>query len=193
VTGEVYSAGSGNTFAPARWMTIQKVDNSGVQDDVYMMLLTDKFVLIDDVEIGHDQEGEGNPDDGAPASGNDGGNASTADESVARCPDGRDTDNDVDDWYQNENSAAGVLMARTLAGSNNLQCPRCANGVESDGAPDGWIDTLDPGCTGPTDDDEADTAANECGDGIDNASDADLLADAADPDCFSGFDTSEAN
>jgi hypothetical protein len=64
----------------------------------------------------------------------------------------------------------------------------CNDGVDNDD--DGLIDLTDPGCTGPEDDDEADTSpAAQCSDGLDN--DADGLPDLADPDCSSEADPSE--
>ncbi len=67
---------------------------------------------------------------------------------------------------------------------------RFACNDEVDNDEDGLIDLADPGCTGPEDDDEADTSpAAQCSDGLDN--DADGQPDLADPDCSSEADPSE--
>lgn len=65
---------------------------------------------------------------------------------------------------------------------------QCSDTIDNDG--DGLKDfPNDPGCTGPTDDDETNGGGGggggfECSDGVDNA-DADILVDTLDPGCHS--------
>lgn len=69
--------------------------------------------------------------------------------------------------------------------------PQCSDGVDNDG--DGKIDLADPGCTGPTDNDETNvTPAAQCADGLDNDSDG-KIDYPADPGCSSATDNDETN
>ncbi len=73
----------------------------------------------------------------------------------------------------------------TVTGGGSYEC---SDSVDNDS--DGVIDyPADPGCTGPTDDDETNGGGGggggfECSDGVDNA-DADILVDTLDPGCHS--------
>lgn len=191
--GELYSAGSTRTaFAAGGYAIYEQPDLFGnnIADDVFIGLFSSTGRFVDDVEIGDNEENDSTTD-GAPASGNDGANASTAEEMVARCPNGSDTDVDIPDFYQNELTAPLTQQAATDRTSNNPECPPCANGGDDD--LDGWVDLLDAGCTNPhTDASEAGDPVTECNDNVDNG-DPDALADQDDPDCFSGADTSEAS
>lgn len=76
-----------------------------------------------------------------------------------------------------------------------VPAPACADGVDNDG--DGLVDMADPGCTGPTDNDETNPAvppavpSYACSDGADN--DGDGLIDAADPGCTGPTDNDETD
>lgn len=186
---EQYSGGSSRgAFLPGAFVKVCRPDNGGdnMQNDIFLALYSNTGRFVDDVEIGDDPENDGN--DGGPAVGNDGGSSSQSNESVGRCPDGRDTANDVNDFYQDE-GGGGVQMASTNASSNNGQCPVCSDGLDNDG--DGWTDFDDPGCSNPNDNNENDGGNTECSDGMDNG-DGDGLADENDPDCFSGRDDDES-
>jgi len=89
------------------------------------------------------------------------------------------------------------LVCRTPVGETEMQCaqPVCSDGLDDDG--DGKIDfPHDPGCTSPTDDDEADdcpagTSCPACGNGVDD--DEDGLTDYPDdPSCSSASGSSES-
>jgi Ca2+-binding RTX toxin-like protein len=70
--------------------------------------------------------------------------------------------------------------------------PACADGQDNDG--DGKVDASDPGCSGPSDNDESNSTpppAAACGDGRDN--DGDGKVDAADPGCGGPSDNDESN
>ncbi len=70
----------------------------------------------------------------------------------------------------------------------NAPLPQCRDGVDNDG--DGRVDTLDPGCSNPDDNNEGDDPA--CSDRVDN--DGDNLIDFPfDPGCASPADTDEFN
>jgi hypothetical protein len=75
--------------------------------------------------------------------------------------------------------------------NNEYNAPQCADGIDNDS--DGLIDSNDPGCSGTTDDNEADDPAvtSACEDGLDN--DGDGLIDLADPGCISATDNDEYN
>ncbi len=111
----------------------------------------------------------------------------------------------------NDNVPIGVLPIWWKIGEPqiNVTLPQCSDGLDNDG--DGTADAtgvyeggvlkfpLDPGCSGPNDNDEHGTA--QCDDGRDNDSDgkADFkgavvgsVTYPADPDCTSLTDTSEA-
>ena len=111
-------------------------------------------------------------------------------EAVGRCSNGRDTDNDINDFFQNE--LGGFEMARTPFSSNNAECPTCADGVDNDG--DGWFDLDDPDCANNplgTEPSVLSLSGSDCNDGVDSGADADTDIDAADSDCFDGFDNDE--
>lgn len=191
--GELYSAGSTRiAFASGGFAIYEQPDlfANNMDDDVFVSLFSSTGRFVDDVEIGDNEEND-SATDGAPASGNDGANSGTAEEMVARCPNGSDTDVDIPDFYQNELTAPLTQQAATDRASNNGECPPCANGLDDDA--DGWIDLLDAGCTNPhTDAAETGDPVTECNDNVDNG-DADFLVDQDDPDCFDGADTSEAS
>ncbi len=75
----------------------------------YVKLYDDGGVLIDDVEIG-DKDFKG---DGTSNNAPEGGADSITDEAVARCPNGKDSDSDVDDWVQ---------QTATINSSNDPYC-----------------------------------------------------------------------
>ena len=89
------------------------------------------------------------------------------------------------------NGANALLKATTAAGeSRAVRKAQCSDGTDNDG--DGKIDfPADPGCSGPTDDDEADNKT-ECNDGVDNDGDG-KIDFPADPGCSSARDNSEAD
>ena len=88
------------------------------------------------------------------------------------------------------NGANALLKATTAAGeSRAVRKAQCSDGVDNDG--DGKIDfPNDPGCSGPTDDDESDDNRPECSDGIDNDGDG-KIDFPNDPGCSSRSDDSE--
>ncbi len=101
-------------FPPGSYLVLLDPNGSGagVQNDVYMTLVSDASLLIDDVELGSDPENDG--DDGAPNGGGAGGaNNNVADECVARVPNATDTDNDIDDFCR---------CACTFAAANCAAC-----------------------------------------------------------------------
>ena len=60
--------------------------------------------------------------------------------------------------------------------------PQCSDGIDNDG--DGLIDNADPGCSGTSDNDEANAVVvPQCSDGTDN--DSDGFVDSNDPNCHS--------
>ena len=65
--------------------------------------------------------------------------------------------------------------------------PQCSDSIDNDG--DGWVDTADPSCSGPTDTTEAPADPHACNDGTDN--DGDGWTDGSDPQCGSPFGDSE--
>lgn len=183
---ELYSGGASRTSFPSgAFVMICRPDNGGdnMQNDIFLALYTNTGRFIDDIEIGDDRENDGT--DGGPAIGNDGASNNTSNESVGRCPDGRDTNNDVDDLFQDE--TGGVDMASTERSSNNAECPVCSDGLDNDG--DGWRDADDPGCSSPLDNNENGFSGTACNNNMDDDGNGD--ADAADPDCFDGSDNDE--
>ncbi|PIN88980.1 hypothetical protein COU60_04875 [Candidatus Pacearchaeota archaeon CG10_big_fil_rev_8_21_14_0_10_34_76] len=89
-------------------------------------------------------------------------------------------------------SVAGILLSGRVCPLSGIEIPcsngaresfACSDGEDNDG--DGWIDELDPGCSGIEDDDETDAGTTECNDGIDN--DGDGWIDELDPNCLNGF------
>ncbi len=71
------------------------------------------------------------------------------------------------------------------------EMPQCFDGVDNDS--DGKTDSVDPGCSGPTDDSESPDPAPtlmQCQDTVDN--DNDGVVDMADPDCDSATDNTES-
>lgn len=77
--------------------------------------------------------------------------------------------------------ALGTFTFDLLAVTN-----ACEDGADNDG--DGLADGNDPGCTGPSDDDEKE-ASLPCDDGLDD--DGDGAVDLEDPGCTDGLDPSE--
>ena len=66
--------------------------------------------------------------------------------------------------------------------------PACSNRLDDDG--DLLIDTADPGCTSPEDNDETNVVTTQCSDGVDN--DGDGLRDLQDPACRQASDDDES-
>ncbi|MFC1742456.1 lamin tail domain-containing protein [Candidatus Riflebacteria bacterium] len=98
----VFSSASGTVDNfPAKSYLVVGNPAGVMNNDVYLALTDDRDNVIDDVEIGDDPEND-EPDDGAPDSGLDGNASGASDESIARVPNGTDTDNDVKDFDQAE-------------------------------------------------------------------------------------------
>ncbi|MBP8811854.1 MAG: hypothetical protein KBG48_36145 [Kofleriaceae bacterium] len=104
---------------------------------------------------------------------------------LPECEDGRDND---DDGLIDEVDPACIEGADR---ESQDPTPACADGVDNDG--DGNTDhPNDPGCTGPTDDDEFDPGEPDCSDGADN--DGDGKTDYPnDPGCANANQDSEAD
>jgi PKD repeat protein len=102
------AGGSVTNFQPGEYLVIGNPPGA-INNDVYIILRDQTGAIVDDVEIGDDFEGDGNGD-GAPDGGTSDGNATgNNDETVARFPNGTDTDNDVNDFAK---------QAATIGASN---------------------------------------------------------------------------
>jgi hypothetical protein len=108
--------------------------------------------------------------------------SSEADPVASACDDGQDND---DDGLTDSNDPGCADAADDDERGPDFACD---DGNDNDG--DALFDYPDdPGCTGPTDGDEADPPSPACDDGQDN--DGDGLVDAADPGCTDPNDGSE--
>ncbi len=94
---EVYSPGSGGgLLQPDDFLVIG--NPAGTMNlAVFIQLIDNNGSIVDQVEIGEDPAGDGQGDC-APAPGQNGDATGIYDESVARCPNGMDTDNDPNDF-----------------------------------------------------------------------------------------------
>jgi len=110
-TPEVHVIGSGGgtevlypptstltNFAPGSYFILGNPIGSN-NNDTYVVLKNSLGVVIDDVEIGDDPEGDGD-DDGAPEPGEDGNADDISNEAVARFPNGFDSDVDPADFQK---------------------------------------------------------------------------------------------
>ena len=112
----LFSAGGSVTnFQPGEYLIIGNPPGS-TNDNPYLVLRDQNSVVIDDVEIGNDFEGDG-AGDGAPDGGASDGNATgLSDEAVARLPNGNDTENDVNDFAK-QAATIGASNAGTISSS----------------------------------------------------------------------------
>ncbi len=95
----VFSPGSSlSAFQPGGRLVLGDVPGD-MQNSVYLVLRNASAVVIDDLEVGDDWEGDGNGD-GAPAPGENGDATGVADEAVARVPNAVDTNDDVADFVK---------------------------------------------------------------------------------------------
>ncbi len=97
-----------------------------MNNSVFIELFHPDGSLVDDVEIGDDDEGDGNGD-GAPDGAASGGDANSIDdESVARIANGTDTDNDINDFQQvrstigSENGLVNVFVDAAATDDSGL-------------------------------------------------------------------------
>ncbi len=116
-TFEVYSAGSVSSFPPGARVVIGNPSGT-LNNDVYIVLRDNQGNEIDDVEIGDDPENDGNGD-GAPGNG-DGNANSTADEAIARRPDGIDTNNDGRDFNKQRATIGSTNNTGRMIGGPSL-------------------------------------------------------------------------
>ncbi|MBN1553088.1 Ig-like domain-containing protein [bacterium] len=96
-----------SNFTPGSYLIIGNPLGSN-NNDCFFVLKNSLGVTVDKVEIGDDPEGDGDGD-GAPDSGEDGNADDITNESIARLPNGFDTNVDIDDF---------VKQAATLGSSN---------------------------------------------------------------------------
>lgn len=117
---EYYSGGSTpDNFKSNTYLIIGNPDNA-MNQDVYLQLLNPDGEVADDVELGNkNYKGDGNGDN-APSGSSD----SPEDESIARCPNGFDS---------NLNSSDFLKTSATIASSNNPACT--SSPAQSIGAP----------------------------------------------------------
>jgi hypothetical protein len=125
------AGGSATNFQPGEFVVIGNPPGA-INNNVYIVLKDESGMMIDDVEIGNDFEGDG-AGDGAPDGGASDGNATGInDEAVARLPNGTDTENDVNDFSKH---IATIGAANESAGSSPI-----TTGIGSDAAsPQGCI------------------------------------------------------
>jgi len=103
------NGGSLTNFQPGEYLVIGNPPDA-LNNDIYLVLRNSSGVLVDDVEIGDDFEGDG-PGDGAPDGSTSDGNAtSITDESIARAPNATDTDNDIAD-FEKQSATIGAQNA----------------------------------------------------------------------------------
>ena len=77
----------------------------------------------------------------------------------------------------------------TSSSDVTVECNACNDGVDNDG--DGLVDSQDPGCSSPDDDDERDPNGPECDNGRDDDNDG-RIDFPNDPECSSPTDDTEA-
>ncbi|MEQ9466556.1 MAG: T9SS type A sorting domain-containing protein [Ekhidna sp.] len=92
-------AGSFNNTVAGDYLILgNPISTEQINDDVYITLTDPYGVLVDDVEIGDDEEGDGAGDGAADGSVTGGLASSIADEAIFRVPLAEDTDDDVADF-----------------------------------------------------------------------------------------------
>jgi hypothetical protein len=106
----VFSKGGTLTnFQPGEYLVIGNPPGA-MNNDIFLVLKNSAGMIIDDVELGDDAEGDG-AGDGAPDGGPGGGDATGINnEAIARLPNAIDTDDDVADFAQ---------QAATIGASND--------------------------------------------------------------------------
>lgn len=97
VVNYVGSGSFDNTVAGDYLILGNPVSTETINNNVYITLTDPYGTQVDDVEIGDDEEGDGNGD-GAPDGADDGGSTDISDESIFRLPLAADTDNDIADF-----------------------------------------------------------------------------------------------
>lgn len=114
--------GSLCNFQPGEYLVVGNALGS-INNDVFIELKDRHNTVIDDVEIGDDNEEDG-IGDGAPDGSTDGNASDLDDESVFRFPDARDTDNDVNDFKKgndNDTGPAPATIGRYNGGSDDAE------------------------------------------------------------------------
>ncbi len=106
----VPASASVSSFSPGAYLVIGNPIGSN-NNDTYFALRNSSGVLVDDLEIGDDPEGDGDGD-GAPEAGEDGNASDISDETIARVPNAIDTDND-----QNDCTKQAASIGTTNSGS----------------------------------------------------------------------------
>ena len=125
-----YFSTSGGTFTNTQAGDYYVLGNASgsMNNDVVITLKDASGNVVDEVELGDDEAGDG-AGDGAPDGSANGGDASgIADEAIARIPNGTDTDNDVNDF---------AAVPASLGTANNIaQLAGVGNGLAFDGTND---------------------------------------------------------